>query len=327
MKYELDRLGADNFERLVQSLIRGVARDTAIIFGDGPDGQREAGVESSDFAINDDVMAHGHTVVQAKFKSPDGKEKDWPWLRKNLEHELEGFRRKLATHPHVVPETYLFFTNIIITPVLDDGVRDQAERFAAQYKNVIPNIFIFGADDIRTMLDNNQDVARCYASFIMPGDVLMEMHEYLQAIRNEKFEDLIEYARQMFREDSAVRLEQAGGVSNRSINIRNVYTDLEAKAQRGSGREIEQIAAYIIELGNHVHKRDYMTVDAFPENFQGHQRSAPECNIVLLGNAGQGKSTLCQYICQIYRAALLRHFEQTEPEIENYFIGDSPPPV
>lgn len=238
MKYELERLGPDNFEHLIQSLIRGVAGNSAIIFGSGADGQREAVIENANLVICGDTEAHGRTVVQAKFKGPDTKQGDWDWLRKNLKDELEGFKEKITTHPHIVPETFLFYTNIVLTPVLDSGIRDRAEKFVAEYKDIIPNICIFGADDIRTMLDNNRDVARCYASFIMPGDVLVELHENLKAINNEKFEDLIEYARQMFREDSAVRLEQAGSVSSKSINIRNVYTDLEAKARSGPERNV-----------------------------------------------------------------------------------------
>lgn len=323
MKYELERLGPDNFEHLIQSLVRGIAGNSAIIFGSGADGQREAVIENADLMLGNGAAAHGRTVVQAKFKGPDTKQEDWPWLRKNLKDELDGFKKKATTHPHIVPETFLFFTNIILTPVLDSGIRDRAEKFVAGYKGIIPNIILLGADDIRTMLDNNRDVARCYASFIMPGDVLMELHENLKAINNEKFEDLIEYARQMFREDSAVRLEQAGSVSSKSINIRNVYTDLEAKARSGSGHEIKQIAAYIIELGNHVHKRELIDVEALGEVFTKHQNYPPKYNIVLIGNAGQGKSTLCQYICQIYRAALLRRFKQGEPETQHYCAGDA----
>lgn len=323
MKYELERLGPDNFEHLIQSLIRGITGNSAIIFGSGADGQREAVIENADLMMGNGAAAHGRTVVQAKFKGPDTKQKDWDWLRKNLKDELDGFKEKATTHPHIVPETFLFFTNIILTPVLDSGIRDRAEKFVAGYKGIIPNIILLGADDIRTMLDNNRDVARCYASFIMPGDVLMELHENLKAINNEKFEDLIEYARQMFREDSAVRLEQAGSVSSKSINIRNVYTDLEAKSRSGSGHEIKQIAAYIIELGNHVHKRELTDVDALGEGFTKHRNYAPKYNIVLIGNAGQGKSTLCQYICQIYRAALLRRFKQGEPETQHYCSGEA----
>lgn len=319
MKYELERLGPDNFEHLIQSLIRGVAGNSAIIYGSGADGQREAVIENADLMICDGAVARGRTVVQAKFKGPDTKQGDWAWLRKNLKDELEGFKEKSTTHPHIVPETFLFFTNIVLTPVLDSGIRDLAEKFVVEYKGIIPNIIIFGADDIRTMLDNNRDVARCYASFITPGDVLVTLHENLQAYNNEKFEDLIEYARQMFREDSAVRLEQAGSVSSRSINIRNVYTDLEAK---GAEREIDQIAEYIIDLGNRAHKRKLGYTSARWKVVKI-QKGAPECNIVLIGNAGQGKSTLCQYICQIYRATLLRRFKQSEPEAQSYFTEES----
>ena len=322
MKYELERLGSDNFEHLIQSLITGIVGNSAIIFGDGPDGQREAVFKSTNLTITNDVMARGKSVVQAKFKSPDTKSKDWDWLRKNLRDELEGFKKKTTTHPHIIPETFLFFTNIVLTPVLDDGIRDRAEKFVAQYKDVIPNIFILGADDIRTMLDNNRDVARCYASFIMPGDVLVELHKNLQEIKNEKFEDLVEYARQMFREDSAVRLEQAGSVSSKTINIRNVYIDLEVKAQSVAEHEIKQIAAYIIELGNHVHRRGRIDVDTPVVDYKKLQKRASEYNIVLIGNAGQGKSTLCQYICQIYRAALLRRFKKQEPETQDYLPED-----
>lgn len=322
MKYELERLGSDNFEHLIQSLIRGIVGNSAIIFGDGPDGQREAVFESTNLIITNDVMAYGKSVVQAKFKGQDTKLKDWDWLRKNLKDELDGFKKKKTTHPHMIPDTFLFFTNIVLTPVLDDGIRDRAEKFVAQYKNIIPNIIILGADDIRTMLENNRDVARCYASFIMPGDVLVELYKNLQEIKNEKFEDLIEYARQMFREDSAVRLEQAGSVSSKTINIRNVYTDLEVKAQSVTEREIKQIAAYIIELGNCIHKRERMDVDSPVMDYHKLQKHAGKYNIVLIGNAGQGKSTLCQFICQIYRAALLRRFKQSEPETQDYLTED-----
>ena len=167
MKYELERLGPDNFEHLIQSLVRGIAGNSAIIFGSGADGQREAVIENADLMVGNGAAAHGRTVVQAKFKGPDTKQEDWPWLRKNLKDELDGFKKKATTHPHIVPETFLFFTNIILTPVLDSGIRDRAEKFVAGYKGIIPNIILLGADDIRTMLDNNRDVARCYASFIM----------------------------------------------------------------------------------------------------------------------------------------------------------------
>ena len=323
MKYELDRLGPDAFEHLIQSLIRGVAGNGAIIFGDGPDGQREAVIEHANHKITGDIRAQGLTIVQAKFKSPEGQKSNWDWLRDNLQAEMDGFQKKSASHPHLIPETFLFFTNIILTPVLDKGTRDRAEQFVLKYKDLIPNIIILGADDIRAMLDNNREVARSYASFIMPGDVLTVLYKALQILNNEKFEDLIEYARQMFHEDNAVRLEQAGSVSSKTINVRNIYTDLEARAINHPGNNIEQIAAYIIELGNRVNRRKSRKASLPGSTLSQRQHHAPEYNIVLIGNAGQGKSTLCQYICQLYRAALLKRFKPEELDTQQYSSKDS----
>lgn len=322
MKYELDRLGADNFEALIQSLIRGIAGIPAIIFGDGPDGQREAVIENASFTVNAETTAHGRTIVQAKYKSPDAKEKDWVWLQKNLKSELDGFQNKAEKHPDLIPETYLFFTNLILTPVLDKGLRDKAEKFVLKYKSLIPNIIILGQDDIRTLLENNRDVARSYTSFILPGDVLYEMQDILLAIKNEKLQDLVEYARITFSEDSAIRLEEIGSYSEKSIEIRNVYTDLEAKELNNTKERITKIASYLIETGDHRQKRLPMVNNLSTEE----KVTAPKYNIVIIGNAGQGKSTLCKYICQIYRAALLKRFGCGKNEVVKcYTLEESMP--
>ena len=47
MKYELERLGPDNFERLIQSLVFGEAGIACKIYGDGADGQREAVIDNA----------------------------------------------------------------------------------------------------------------------------------------------------------------------------------------------------------------------------------------------------------------------------------------
>ena len=59
MRYELDRLGSDSFEHLIQSLLKGIAGNSLSVFGDGPDGQREATIEGAEVPINDAVITHG----------------------------------------------------------------------------------------------------------------------------------------------------------------------------------------------------------------------------------------------------------------------------
>ena len=324
MRFELNRLGSDGFEQMIQSLIQAKERET-VICGDGPDGQREFFVRNAQFEVVSGQYARGYTVGQVKYKSPDGKEKDWDWLRRNLKNELDGFRQKQEESPEKVPDTYLFFTNLALTPVADSGLRDKAERFVNSYRDVIENIFLYGADDVRSMLDNNRDVAQGYASFILPGDVLIKMHEYLDYLQCQKMEALIEYVRQMFREDAAVHLEQAGGILERSINIRNVYTDLEVKTEGSRENHDKRIAEYLITLGDQPHRREQKDSEhpwGVTQLWKKHTS-----DLLLVGNAGQGKSTVCQYICQIYRACLLKRFSSQEQDCVAYFQNTNSPAV
>lgn len=310
MKHELNRLGSDNFERLIQALMSKLFGIQVKIYGDGPDRQREAVIENAHCTICGEVVAQGRTIVQAKFKSPDGKLDDWSWLQTNLKKELDGFAKKAKKEPEFLPNTWLFFTNIVLTPA-KGGVKDKAEALVAQYRHLIPNIQILGADELRSLLDANTDVARRYAAFLVPGDVLAESLDYLSALKLEPLKNLMEYVLQRFRADEPVRLEQAGNVAEGTIAVRNVYTDLEAEGEWESSKHIDGLAAAILRLGDQAHPRE-LREENTPHLI------APANNIVLIGNAGQGKSTLCQFICQLYRASLLAHYRPEVNEAHDY---------
>ena len=255
MKHELNRLGSDNFERLIQALMSKLFGIQVKIYGDGPDRQREAVIENAHCTICGEVVAQGRTIVQAKFKSPDGKQDDWSWLQTNLKKELDGFAKKAKKEPEFLPNTWLFFTNIVLTPA-KGGVKDKAEALVAQYRHLIPNIQILGADELRSLLDANTDVARRYAAFLVPGDVLAESLDYLSALKLEPLKNLMEYVLQRFRADEPVRLEQAGNVAEGTIAVRNVYTDLEAEGEWESSKHIDGLAAAILRLGDQAHPRE-----------------------------------------------------------------------
>lgn len=304
MKHELNRLGPDGFEQLIQTLMSKLFGIRVKIYGDGPDRQREAVIDNAHYQINNSVEVLGRTIVQAKYKSSDGKTADWTWLRSNLKKELDNFAKKAKKEPTFLPNTWLFFTNVILTPG-KGGVKDKADGFVANYKHLIPNIYILGADEIRSLLDANSDIARRYAAFLTPGDALADALDYLEAIRLESLKGLIEYVYQRFKADEPVRLEQAGNVAEGSIAVRNVYIDLEAEGEIGRKKHIDGLAATILRLGDQPHPRGLRDEKAV-------HLTAPKNNLVLIGNAGQGKSTFCQFICQLYRASLLEHYR---PEV------------
>lgn len=299
MKHELERLGPDGFEKLIQALMTKLFGIQVKIYGDGPDRQREALIENAHYEICSGVEALGRTIVQAKFKSPDGSAKDWGWLRKQLKEELDGFAKTAKSDPEFIPETWLFFTNLILTPA-NGGLKDKVDAYIDSYRTLIPHIYVLGADEIRALLDAYPEVACRYAAFLTPSDVLADAYNYLQKLKLEPLRNLMEHVRQRFQADAPVRLEQAGSLDNR-IDVRHVYTDMEAIERGGDERIIDGLAAAILRLGDRPHPRQAQNA--------GEERNVlPENNLVLIGSAGQGKSTLCQYICQIYRAALLEHY-------------------
>ncbi len=299
MKHELERLGPDGFEKLIQALMTKLFGIRVKVYGGGPDRQREALIENAHYEICRGVEALGRTIVQAKFKSPDGSARDWNWLRKQLKEELDGFARMAKNDPEFIPETWLFFTNLILTPA-KGGLKDKVDIYIDGFRTLIPHIYVLGADEIRTLLDAHPEVACRYAAFLTPSDVLADAYKYLQELKLEPLRNLMEHVRQRFQADAPVRLEQAGSLDNR-IDVRHVYTDMEAIEHGGDERIIDGLAAAILRLGDRPHPRQAQNA--------GEERNVlPENNLVLIGSAGQGKSTLCQYICQIYRAALLEHY-------------------
>lgn len=312
MVYELKRLGPDGFENMIQALMIGIYGPKCRVYGDGPDGQREAVIDDpGKIEVVNGTRPQGRTIVQAKFKS--SQEDDWTWLRKQLKAELDKFRKKQSTMPEFLPKTYLFFVNIVLTPPLETGIKDKADEFVEDYTDIIPNIYVLGADEIRTLLENNVDVAASYNAFITPGVVLSDMQKWIKEHSLESFDTLIEYASQCFNGNHNARMEHTGN-SEKKIHLRKVYTDMVASERNASGGDTVEITAKIIELGDKPHYRR-----KYGGNELGFVPAELEtANIVLLGGAGHGKSTLCQYICQIYTAAIIRRFDGESEYADDY---------
>jgi hypothetical protein len=88
---------------------------------------------------------------------------------------MENFKIKKEKGDEI-PDNYLFFTNIPLTPVYKRGVKDKIEEIAGKYRDLILNIHIFGAADIRCFLDANREIAKTYSDYILPGDILSRLY-------------------------------------------------------------------------------------------------------------------------------------------------------
>src|SRR6266478_2422192 len=161
--YDLSKLASRSFEQLVQALALRVISSGVTVFGDGPDGGREASFEGPmDFPSAPNCW-DGYLVIQAKFlqrsKNP---QYDADWSLKELRKEL-----RLYANPKKArrcPEYYIFATNVVLSAVHRKGTKDRAAEEFLKFQKKVPlkGWAIWDYDQIRTFLDGQQDVRRAY---------------------------------------------------------------------------------------------------------------------------------------------------------------------
>lgn len=302
-KYDFDRIGPLVFEEMIQSLCQGIFGSACEIYGSGADGQREITFEGNTNIFG--IALTGKTFGQAKYKETK-KEKDLTWLKKVIADEFKRFNEKMQNDAIFLPDNYYIFTNVVLTPVKDIGVKDQINKFVKQYSNIIKNIYILGYNEICALLDNNRNVATSYASYLLSGDILMKLFNESEERESEKNQTLFRYIEKEFRDDASSRMEQAGSLIDNQIPLEKIFVDLQATNDGLPNTEIG-FAARVINLGNKLLRETNKLDNGF----------------VLLGNAGQGKSTICQFICQIYRALFINHYaDKTNDNKINNFIRE-----
>lgn len=301
--YELHRLNNNEFEHLVQALSTKIFNFGNIIFGAGRDGAREATFEGT-FEIPEEGSNNGYCVVQAKFKecTTTQDKQNWKWARDEFKKEMEKFldqKRGLRT-----PEIYFFFTNIQFTAVHESGGRDEIEKFIKNYNHLIPKIKIYGHDEINTFLDNNRDVATSYASFILPGDILQYLYQSIQANNKKDQHILYRFLSHEFEEDLYSKLEQANELTDQKINLEKVFVDLDI-TNDDFGNNGVKFVDHCIKVGNNVLKDN-------------------QYKMVFIGGPGQGKSTVTQFLTQIYRAYFLKNSSFTVSNSVHNFLENIP---
>ena len=113
-------------------------------------------------------------------------------------------------------------------------------------------------------------------------------------------EVLAKYLARELEEDMCTQMEQAGSVTEKKVSIEKVCIDIDVKEL--AGRETFKFAQKVLSLGNKVlgyRKQNLEEVDGVFE--------LNKCeNFVIIGGPGGGKTTICQFIAQIYRANYLQ---------------------
>ena len=315
MDYNLAGLSTRSFEQLIQAIAAKIIGPGLIVFGDGPDGGREATFEGTIPFPNEKTEWHGYCVIQAKFKQrSEGTTKDGAWALNQLRAELKKFadsKKNLRK-----PEYYIFVTNVVLTPAYKKGGKDKAAALIKEYKDrlSINDFRIWDYDQIGVFLDGSEDIRHAYAAWITPGDVLARVIEHFMPKRN--FEEIMtQFLQRELIADQYSRLEQAGHSAEERTSLAEVFVDLPISdrsqgeppdEQEDTEKQLPGFINEVLSLGNNrLDPQTIQTSKAASIAIEKKHRIEPG-RLVLVGGPGQGKSTITQFLCQLYRAALLK---------------------
>lgn len=297
--HDLNNLGDEEFEHLVQALLKKIIGAGTITFGDGPDGGREATYEGKAPYPSAREQWEGKWIFQAKFHNvrqigPDKARKE---LCKDLRTELQKITVKYKREC----DNYILATNVSLSSVPNLGTHDKiAQNIVPEFHEKIPHIHVWGHDDLSRFLDEFPEIRQTYLHLITPGDLIAELMGRKDLKERGLAEAVQLYVRTSFERDQYAQLDQAGEIGEKPMPLRRVFIDLDVKPRsnkdvRAMAKTRDDIADSLLELA------EKETVSATETLISG---NIPRT--VVIGGPGQGKSTLCQYIAQIHRAYLLK---------------------
>ncbi len=302
--YDLTRLGDREFEHLSQALALQVLGPGVSVYGDGPDGGREATFKGRMRFPEPGEPWNGYGVVQAKFKRRRGSNReDTDAFLHAVAAELNRWADPKSNRVKRgrVPQYLLFITNVVLSAVPGSGGVDRVHALIQGYAGRVglKEWQLWHHDTLCRLLDLHPEIRRTYAAFITPSDVLARLEGLLGEAPAAVGRRLAVHAAKELTAQQWVRLGQAGHPTNEKLLLSEVAVDLPAHLR--FDRVDRPELAETINVGGLV------------EHLIGRGETVlrPSCKpmanprVVIVGGPGQGKSTLGQLLCQIYRAALL----------------------
>src|SRR5262245_2421854 len=312
--YNLHGLNTRDFQHLVQAIARKRIAAGVTAFGDGKDGARDLTFKGKMDYPSAAGAWDGYLVMGCKFyqRSSGDSQKDGAWALKQLEGDLKKFlvkRRKLPK-----PEYYLFVTNVPLSGVAETGGRDRASALLREYsaKLHLKDFSIWDYNDLRGFLDGDADLRAAYGHFITTGDVLAQMTKVLNRHRTDFADIMHTFLQKELIADMSAKLQSAGEDPDVQIPLANVFVDLpfaetvEAAVLASEEEEarLPKVVHHLLDAGSYVLRRT--SHEDGSTGREGRLAGKRNSRYAIVGGPGQGKSTFGQYLCQLYRAAILQ---------------------
>jgi hypothetical protein len=306
VEYDLTRLGDAEFEHMAQALGIAVLGSAVTVFGDGPDGGREAtfrGQCSYPEPVPPEGLWNGYGVLQAKYRSRlTSTAADTKWFLDQLRTELrtwadpESARRQRGR----LPDYLVLATNVPLSADPQRGGIDAAGALIEAFREELglKGWAVWPHDQLCRYLDVHDGVRRTYGGLTTTGDVLADVQRALADLDPARIHEeplgslLTKRAAKELLAQQWVRLSEAGHPTNAKLMLSDVAVDLPARAQGAPlASRIAGTVAHVVTVGDSIRRP---------------RRGLPATrHITLVGGPGQGKTTLGQLICQTYRVAIL----------------------
>lgn len=313
-KYRLNALGDTEFENMVQALLKAVIGAGTITFGAGKDGAREATFEGVAPYPSESNQWSGKWIFQVKFHDIElvSVQRARTNIIADLREELDNVINK---YKHEC-DNYIMITNVPLSAVHDAGTIDKIEREVfSKYRAKIPNLAIWGADDLNGLLDKYPQIRTAYLPLLVSGDIIAQLLNLVDTPQTDRAITIDSYLRTVIGREENAQLDQAGDVGEEPILLQKVFFDLDAYVQDLTKPAVERLRGHLrlsrLPLGN-----EERTPLVWLLINSGLDR------IVIVGGPGEGKSTLGQYLAQIHRATLLGRAEEVAVSAD--YIPDLP---
>jgi hypothetical protein len=315
--YDLNNLGWKEFEHMVQALATKAIGPRVSSFGAGADGGREATWEGEAASLGFAPTWSGFGVVQAKYcEFPSGPAANYEWLQKALSKELRDWAKERSARARK-PDFMLFATNVRLSPAPGggkDAIRQGLTELIETLQLPVRDFRVWDFDDLSRLLDDASDIRRRYAAFVTSGDVLSQVLDIASAGDRETSRALRSAAARSLMEDAHIGLTQAGAMDDTRVTIADVFVDLPF-VTAGLDWDPGEYEGEVLEAGVAWNQQtdDSSTVPGAASfiveslnvsRSPGNDPNRPK-HTVLVGGPGQGKSTITQWLAQLYRVAFL----------------------
>lgn len=305
--YDLNRMGWQQFEQMVQSLALCELGNGLRLFGAGADGRREASFRGRmNFPVGrGDQTWNGYGVLQVKhLERPKNTTADWNWFIDQVRDELEKWVAAVPSDgkvdPEKFPKYFIFATNVTLTGTEGTGGVDRFESLMDSYKRRLhlQDWFAWDYSQIRGFLDKHPSVRQTYLEQICVGDFLSQLETLLprpvaltaKALAVQTANELVtrQWARigdSGYGDSSKLRLSAIG------IDLPSIYLSLTTDGKISSSSRTN-VGSKITMLADEICR---------PADGGKGARGA-----VIIGGPGQGKSTVAQLIAHNYRVAFVK---------------------